>query len=91
MVQASGRVNAKEIKMKRRDFLRFLLTTPLAYELDVEKLLWIPGEKTIFIPSSSLSYDNIILAELQNVVPKLRVLFEKDVTFWRTVKELETH
>lgn len=36
--------------MKRRDFLRYLLATPIAVEFDVEKLLWIPG-KTIFLPS----------------------------------------
>lgn len=26
----------------RRDFLKYLLATPLAMELDVEKLLWVP-------------------------------------------------
>lgn len=36
--------------MIRRDFLKYLLATPIATQLDVEKLLWIP-EKTIFIPS----------------------------------------
>jgi hypothetical protein len=34
--------------MKRRDFLKYLLATPLAAELDVEKLLWIPEKKKIF-------------------------------------------
>ena len=28
----------------RRDFLRVLLATPLAATLDVERLLWIPGQ-----------------------------------------------
>lgn len=37
--------------MERRSFLKFLLATPLAAFVDYEKLLWIPGEKTIFIPS----------------------------------------
>lgn len=36
--------------MHRRDFLRFLLAAPIAATVDVEKLLWVPGEKTIFLP-----------------------------------------
>jgi len=36
--------------MHRRSFLKFLLSTPLAAVVDYEKLLWVPGEKTIFIP-----------------------------------------
>jgi hypothetical protein len=35
--------------MNRRDFIRYLLATPIAAELDVEKLLWIL-EKKVFIP-----------------------------------------
>ncbi len=83
--------------MKRRDFLRFLLTTPLTYELDVEKLLWVPGEKTIFIPPPvslnyhSLNYHDIMMAELYSVTPKLRFLFERDILFYRKIKELEGH
>lgn len=38
--------------LNRRDFLRALLSsTVVAATVDVEKLLWIPGEKKIFIPS----------------------------------------
>lgn len=36
--------------MHRRDFLKYLLATPIAAELDIEKLLWVP-EKTIFLPT----------------------------------------
>lgn len=38
--------------MKRRDFLKLLLATAAAEYVDYEKLLWIPGEKKIFIPES---------------------------------------
>lgn len=41
--------------MHRRDFLRLLLATPIAMQLDVEKLLWVPGEKKIFIPEVPIS------------------------------------
>ena len=36
--------------MNRRDFLRYLLATPIAAEFDIEKLLWVK-EKTIFVSS----------------------------------------
>jgi hypothetical protein len=39
--------------MKRRDFLKYLLATPLATELDVEKLLWVPNKK-IFVFASPI-------------------------------------
>jgi len=45
--------------MHRRDFLRFLLTAPIAAQLDVEKLLWVPGEKTIFIPEPQITVAGI--------------------------------
>lgn len=48
--------------MKRRSFLKFLLATSLAAVIDYEKLLWIPGEKTIFIPSpKQVEFMNLIL------------------------------
>lgn len=40
--------------MHRRDFLRLLLSSPAAQYVDYEKLLWIPGEKKIFLPSDPL-------------------------------------
>lgn len=40
--------------MKRRSFLRALLGSAVAaHELDIEKLLWVPGQKTIFVPPVS--------------------------------------
>jgi hypothetical protein len=38
--------------MDRRRFLQTLLAGAVAaHELDVEKLLWVPGERKIFIPT----------------------------------------
>lgn len=37
--------------MNRRDFLRLVASGVVGLELDVDKLLWIPGAKKIFIPS----------------------------------------
>lgn len=37
--------------MNRRGFLQSLIGAAVAIQqLDIEKLLWVPGEKTIFIP-----------------------------------------
>lgn len=38
--------------MNRRDFLRLSILALASTEIDIDKLLWIPGEKKIFIPSS---------------------------------------
>lgn len=46
--------------MKRRDFLKYLLSTPAATIIDYEKLLWVPGEKKIFLPSLDTSEWNKI-------------------------------
>lgn len=45
----------------RRDFLKFLGASAIGLHLDIEKLLWVPGEKTIFIPSEKqiLYYNGI--------------------------------
>jgi len=37
--------------MNRRDFLASLLATGVAATFDIDKLLWIPNERKIFIPS----------------------------------------
>lgn len=36
--------------MNRRHFLSALATAASAMALDLERLLWVPGQKTIFIP-----------------------------------------
>jgi hypothetical protein len=70
--------------MNRRDFLRYLIAAPIAAHLDVEKLLWIPGEKTIFIPSGKvLSISQIVAIEFERVLPKIRDMFERDDLFYR--------
>ena len=39
--------------MNRRLFLRLLASSAIAQTIDVEKFLWVPGEKTIFLPSQA--------------------------------------
>jgi hypothetical protein len=71
----------------RRDFLKFLLATPIATTLDVEKLLWIP-EKTIIVlsPIKRLTESQIISIELERITPMLKSLFERDNMFYEIMK-----
>ncbi len=78
--------------MNRRDFLKFMLSTPLAATIDYEQLLWIPGEKTIFTPETIVSpwgYSDIIALEMERMIPKLQRLFEQDDMFYRAIKSRE--
>jgi hypothetical protein len=75
----------------RRDFLKYLLATPIAASLDVEKMLWIP-EKTIFVMPPRLhqiayiSDAQIIAIELERVIPKIREMFDRNDLFFDVVK-----
>lgn len=75
--------------MNRRDFIKYLLSTPIAAKLDVEKLLWVP-EKTIFIPhpAQKAFYEGIPYHEINasagiwlglargNIYPEVRKLIK---------------
>lgn len=79
--------------MKRRDFLRFLLASPIALQLDVEKLLWVPGEKKIFFPPVTpklLSLSEIVDLELKRIQPGIINLFENDNAFFTMLKSGRT-
>ena len=73
--------------MDRRDLLKYLLQTPLTLTIDYEKLLWIPGEKTIFIPSGRLTELQIVQAELERILPYARALFDMDDAFYSASSE----
>ncbi len=76
--------------MNRRTFLRILATGVAGLELDVDRLLWVPGAKTIFLPTEhhySLDYSSIIEIELERILPKIATLFERDDTFYRLLKK----
>jgi len=80
--------------MRRRDFLKFLLGTAAASYIDYEQLLWIPGEKTIFIPPvhkpfKFLTQSEIISIELERITPHLKRLFEQDDLFYQRITSRE--
>lgn len=73
--------------MNRRSFLKLLSAGVIGYELDIEKLLWVPGQKKIFLPAPKhiVSLNEIVDIEIRRVLPQLRQLFERDDIFYRTL------
>lgn len=85
--------------MNRRDFLKFLLATPAATFVDYEKLLWIPGEKTIFLPpavthmqllemfyGSSFRYINHLFSENDNILWNALKADKEQIEFVNKIK-----
>lgn len=61
----------------------------VGHTLDIDRLLWVPGAKKIFIPSASqvrfFSSSMIVEIEMNRIASKLRLLFERDNTFYTTI------
>jgi len=74
--------------MNRRDFLKFLLTTPIAATMDLEKLLWVP-KPIIVVPAMprALTMNQILEAELNRITPRIMRLFERDNMFYGTISK----
>lgn len=68
--------------MNRRGFLRALLTGTVGLiagaELDLDRLLWVPGAKTIFLPPPAENFDVWMTREV------LR-LFDNNLKFTRAI------
>lgn len=72
--------------MERRQFLKLLLSGVAGHTLDIDRLLWIPEQKTIFLPSNpGLSMAEILAIELERLVPKIRELFNRDDKFYASL------
>src|SRR3982750_2842246 len=69
--------------MDRRQLLKILLSGAAGHILDLDRLLWIPNTKKIFLPSvTRLTESQIIAVELQRIIPHIRNLFDRDDTFY---------
>lgn len=80
------------MSLSRRDFIKLLASGAAAYELDLDRLLWMPGQKTIFIPpdSQTMSLSQIVAIEIERMIPKVRSMFERDNKFYHAmVSELK--
>ena len=72
--------------MNRRDLLKVLLGSAAATFVDYEKLLWVPGEKRIYLPSPThTNLKAIIEYEMNRLRPHLLRLFERDNLFYTTM------
>jgi len=71
--------------MNRRTLLRLLAMGVIGHTLDVDKLLWIPGQKKIFLPSPGLSSSEILDIEFRKLIPMIRRLFERDDGFYELI------
>ena len=71
--------------MNRRELLKLIASGAIGHTLDLDRLLWVPGAKKIFIPSSGISISSIISLELKRITPHLQMLFERDSAFYRAI------
>lgn len=76
------------MSLSRRTFLRFLASgvagTVASAELDIDRLLWIPGTKTFFIPENpTISLSQIVAMEMERILPTLVTLFDRDDVFYK--------
>jgi len=73
--------------VNRREWLKLILSGAAGLALDPEKLLWVPGQKTIFIPSGKiLTYSQIVSMEYARIIPHLNNVFERDDMFYKVIK-----
>lgn len=75
--------------MDRRSLLKLIASGLVGTALDVDKLLWIPGQKKIFLPPvlHRLSMSQIVAMELERIVPHIQNMFDRDDTFYRAIRE----
>jgi len=73
--------------VNRRSFLRLVAAGLVAPAVDIDKLLWIPGEKTIFCMGTihRLTMSQILDAELNRILPKIPSLFDRDDMFYANI------
>lgn len=75
--------------MNRRQLLKLLALGVAGHTLDIDRLLWVPGSKTIFIPKPTLSLSEIVAAEWAAIAPKMHQLFERDDTFYTALLSMK--
>lgn len=89
--------------INRRTLLKWMLTTPLALTMDVEKLLWIPNQSIVvpsqYVPLREIFYGGacgggktltaykIYEMERERILPHLKELFEKSSLFYASLAQ----
>lgn len=76
--------------MNRRDFIRSVVKAGAFASLDIDwdRILYVPGERKIFLPSTHhITESQIVAAELARILPYVRNLFERDDIFYAKLSE----
>lgn len=60
--------------LTRRALLRHLLTLPLAATLDLERLLWVPGQ-LVTVPAMRVPLDEITWVTCAQILPHIQDIF----------------
>lgn len=72
--------------MERRTFLRTLALAAAGVTFDPERLLWVPGQKTIFIPSAPircrLTIGDIVAVTYDKIIRERRRDIWSDSVLW---------
>jgi hypothetical protein len=76
--------------MNRREILKLLGLGIVGHELDIDKLLWVPGQKKIFLPSKPITEAQIVAEELNRFIFKMKGLFDRDDVFYKMITEKES-
>lgn len=75
------------MKPNRRDFLKILLSTPIAATLDVEKLLWVPDKTIIVLPPNAVfNFDQIMWETYIKCTRRIGELFNNDDLFYNQIQ-----
>lgn len=72
--------------MDRRAFIKLLSAGAIGstYDWDLDKLLWLPGQKKIFIPNK-IRTAQIVAVELERIIPHIKRMFERDDVFYQVI------
>lgn len=68
--------------MNRRELLKLLSLGVVGHTLDIDRLLWVPGEKTIFLPAPK---QVIYMGYWMNAVQKEFMERETDIIYWSQI------
>jgi hypothetical protein len=76
--------------MERRRFLQLVTSSAVsAYAFDLDKLLWVPGQKTIFIPPERklIWAGEVAALEFQHTIDIVKRLFESDKLLYEVLHD----
>jgi hypothetical protein len=76
--------------VNRRRFLQIVSSSAVsAYAFDLDRLLWVPGQKTIFIPPERklIFASEVAAIELERVYRVVKELFDKDNILYKVLSD----